>query len=639
MSQLEGLTYYLLMQSEDSRIKLARNGYDQTTQQDLMQWLDPEVIALGNYMLEFNRANGKKIDKLHREVKNIGIGLVENYFTALYETSLTNANEQSLDGSEAAGSALRGAGFLKRRQAHSSRPQRVNALAIFRGHARSTNHWLTHIETADKWGTVLKNNEVNRVIRDHIGEGFATTLQTEWNVFEEAGVRNQRATLAGETLAQKIVNNTTLAILGARLSTIMVNLSAVTNATGEVGTLGLIRGARSIIMNPERAGVFKEVWNSDAMKIRLKEGSNYAAQQVKQTSSGISSNGSRFIDKPIFTKLNRLAQYGMVPIGYADAFANTLTLGLAYENAYEQMKSEGKELAKQYAEAEVARLIGRTAQPTQDLALSATERNLKSNVFSALLARFLSEPRKNAALNLEALRKLTTGKGRGNRVQAAERLAYTWAVYTAVESLLRSLYEELFKEEDEEKGLSRLSNPKYWLYKLSAGQLGAIPFYGEGINAVIAPLTGERVYDTSNNPLMRIAKEPFSAVKTLLDDGATPGEKADEIIDLLQVEGGLAFPLMGQIGNVLEAGKGFAENTLGVEWSEADRIANTIEEYRELKKRIDDQAKEGAGVSGLLELPNYKQHKRDRAKLMKDFLELHTEDYTEEMKANLAERI
>lgn len=354
------------------------------------------------------------------------------------------------------------------------------------------------------------------------------------------------------------------------------------------------------------------------MRRRLKEGASFALQQVKNSQGGSFAGDVTYLDKPIFQRLSRLGQYGMLPIGYADAFANTLTLGLAYQTAYDSMKKHGDQIATDYANAEIEKLLGRTAQPTQGLSLSNTEQELKSHPFASLMVRFMSETRKTTALNMEAIMKLSTGKGRGTRLKSAERLAYTWVAYTAVESVIRSLYEELFKEEDEERGFSKLKKPEYWMMKLTAGKLNSVPFFGEGMHFIFAQLLGEKTYNTSDNPLLRPITKTPKAVEELVSD-STPGEKADAVIDLFQ-QSGIILPILGQVGNVGEAGKGFADNTLGIVWSKNDEVRNAIENYVDLEKEL-------TGVKG-----------DQRYTTQAEFINFHTEGFTKEMKEKFLEK-
>lgn len=636
LSQMEGLYFYLLMQSEDSRVKLARSGYDETTRAELMEFLDSDVIELGDFMLEYNRRKGIEIDQLHRKTKNIGIGLIDNYFTAHYEQSL--ASEQSdvkLEQGNQAGNSLRSQGALKRRQSHSNAPIQLNALNVFRGHSKNMNHWLSHIETADKWGTVIKNKDVNNIIKAQLGDGYQKQLIGDWTNFENAGVKQATRTLEVEGLMRKLFNNQSIAILGGRLSTIMLNASALMNATGEIGTVGMLKGLAGVMKNPD---TLDKVWNSPTLKRYRDQGASFVVQQVKATSETQSSQNLKFLDKAEFKRLSRLAQKGMLPISYVDALSNTLTLSLAYNNAYEQMKSQGEDVATEFAEAEIQKLLMRTAQPTTDFSLSGTEMKFKSNVFAAIFVRFMSETRKNFALNLEAFRKATTGKGRGTKARAYERLAYTWVAYTVVAEVMRAGYEELFKDDEEDRGFSKMKDPKFWTYKLTAGNLASIPFLGQGIDAIASQLTDQKFYNTNPNPLIGLTNIAPDIAKST-DKERPIGERMDYMIDILQESVGFAFPVVSQGANVVEAVKGFTENTLDIQMSDQDRIRNVVSDYKRFKKKIDDEAKEAEGVTKLSELKNKSKHSIERNKLLKDFLELETESYSKELKNQIKEAL
>ena len=421
-----------------------------------------------------------------------------------------------------------------------------------------------------------------------------------------------------EKILGKLNNNSTLAILGARLSTIALNVTAALNPVGEVGSKNILKGAASIMRDPKKLDAFHKVLESPAMQARLKEGGNFALQQVKE-STGYA--GSGFLDRPTFTKMNRLAQKGVAPIGFVDSYANTLTLAMAYQSAYDsQVKKHGKEFAEAYAMQKVETVIFRTAQPTIQNSLSLMEIQNKSNVLAALMIRFMSEPRKTGALAYESGRKLVTGKGRGTKAQAAERIAVYWLIYGASEILMRSLVEELTKEDDEDRGLSKLKNWESWASSMALGPLRTAPLIGEGLDAALRSGLGEKVYNNSPNPLLRAASEGFSSTDKILNDDLTVSQTIDEVIDIVQADLGLIVPVAAQAANVAEAAKGIFENPMGLHLSDGDRVLDKVESYRHLNEKL-------TGTTG-----------EERYQTQADFIELHLEGFTEEMKADFMEK-
>lgn len=594
ISQLEALQFLLTIQQPDQSQQAEDLGYDAQTLAELQAWLKPEVVEFGQWMVDYLRADQGTIDAIHRAEKGVGLGLVDKYFPIRREVAGMDARDLDLNGMGPQQSG-KSVAFIKARVDNRADIAIANAIGVFMAHRAQVNFWKSHVAPIRVWGGVVKSERFASVVKAGMGEKYYGALSTMMKRVESGGRLNATQQMDAERLVKGLMKNFSLGTLGGRVSTLLVNTSAVLNATFEVPAGELMKGAALVMKRPE---AFRDAWNSPPIQRRLAEGSSFEAQLAK--SRGPS-------DNPILALLNRTAEYPMEAINYVDTTANVVGAVAAWEYHRKQAERAGlnPEQAKRLADEKVDTILRRAAQPTTRLSKSNIELLALDSPMSALLSVFISEPRKNMAIVFMAARKLVTGKGDVSKSMAFQQLAVGLVLYVAAEYVLRSVYSAFFqaKPEDEDEAWKRLTDkltdPKAIAHKLAVSHIGGIPLVGPAWDYAMAEALGQQSFDSSNNPLVRVPKA-LKQIGPAINSEKTASERIDATLKVVQglgsaVPGG---PLFSQAANVLDAATGAMESN-GVHFSEESKVDRFKGRFNSAVKKIDEQyGKSTKEVSG-----------------------------------------
>ncbi len=589
LSMLEGLQLWLTMRQPDQGTKLEAMGYDATTRQQLEAWLPADVQALGLWMVDHIGKDAFTTDTLHRMEKGVGLPLVDQYFPVRNNVSRSDNSGLALDG-QAAQQSGRNVSFIKERVQNQAEPAIVNALAVFLAHRAQSNFWLSHVTALREWGGVLRDESFADAVRTRMGEKYFASLQQLLKRIEAGGSLAAGQISDFERVVKRLMKGFSQGTLGLRVSTLLVNTTAALNATFEIPADTLLRGMMEVTKRP---AAFADAWKSPAIQRRIRDGATFEATLAK------SSGPSKI---PLLALLESIGEKGVAPINYIDTGANTIAAAAVWEHTRTQAVRAGlsEEAAKAAADQKVEVVLRRTAQPTSRLSRSEIEQRALDNPLAALMALFISEPRKNFALTYMAGRELLTGKGTYGKAMAAQQLAMGLVVFAAAEFTVRSFYAAWANAKDDEEDAvwerfkARMLDPKAWGYKLTTGHLTGVPFFGQGWGAAMAGVFDQPVFDSSPNPLFR-GVEVVPKLATALgkddDEGSNPEarERVDGAITAAQGLGSIlpGGALVAQLGNLADFGEGVIE-------TEAETLARYKARFRKFEKDLpkagDDKA-------------------------------------------------
>ncbi len=607
VSQLEALQLYLTMRQPDQAAKLEGLGYDAATLAELETFLDPQVKALGAWMVDYLEADQLAIDNLHRLEKGIGLRLVPSYFPVRNDVALSTTGEIALDGGGIQHTG-RSASFTRQRVANTAPPDHINALAVFLAHRQQVNFWLSHVTALREWGGVIRDERLSGAIKARMGSAFHDAIQRSLRRIEAGGSLRSNSLLWIERVVKQFIRNFALGILGGRVSTLVANSSAIANITYEVPFDELTAGMRDVIANPS---AFKDAWQSPAIQRRLKGGSTFEAQLAK-------SRGPTA--KPLAALADAAAMPGMEAINYVDTGANTVAAAFIWERTRRQSLDDGlnEEQARAAADRKVEVVLMRAAQPTLRFARSEFELMMLESPLSLPFALFISERRKNTAITFMAVRELLTGKGTYGRKMAAQQALAGLILMPALVTALGSAWAALAKGKDDEEESwwarykDRMTDPKAWAYALSTEHLRSAPVLGEGAAAATAGAIDSkgvewiientlpagfaerweesevRYFDSNPNPLVRAGRQTFRT-GDIFAEGATAEERVDAAIDSAQAFGTLipGAAVAAQAANLGESALGVF-NTAGGSLSEADRIKLLKARFSRFSRDLDD---------------------------------------------------
>lgn len=572
-TQLELLNLYLNLNQPDQFEKLEKMGYDETTVRELENYLRPQVMEMGRWMVDYLRGDQATLDKLHRAEKGVPLGLVENYFPVRNDVGAADLGDLSLEGAGIMQTG-RSIGFVKGRVTNQARPAVVDALAVFLAHRSQVNFWKSHVTAMREWGGVVRDERFSFGIKTAMGDTYYNALEQRMKRIEAGGWLKVGKSSALDRWIRQLKRRYSMAVLGGRLSTLMVNLSAFNNIGMEMPVKEMARGMQKLARRPE---AFKEALNSPAIKRRLRDGATVEAQMAKASGPD---------KKPVVRQLETWGEKVLAPINYVDTGANAVGAAVLWEYTRSKVLEAGGTAAEAKAEAEraVDRFFRRAAQPTSRFSRSEWELSGLENSLSALFAMFVSEPRKNLAIAYLAARQLATGKGiYKDKAMAAQAVTVSLGVMIAAEYAIRTLYRAMTKaEDDDEEGIfnrwwAQLSDGKAWSYALTVNHINGIPVFGGGweflmaelVNA--APIPGEdvRAFNKTENLLVQSAEKAARGTSGIIK-GLTDQDEDVEAQDAFAIMQGLGGatpggPLFSQLANVGDTTVGFFHSNLSAE--------------------------------------------------------------------------
>ncbi len=578
VNQLEGLQLYLTMKQPDQAVKLARLGYDEETLAQLEAWLKPETLALGAWMVDHIGAEAFTLDSIHRAEKGVGLKLVENYFPVRNDVAGADNSGLSINGGviQHTGKSI---GAIKERVSNNAPPAYVNAIAVFLANRAQVNFWKSHVAPIREWGGVIRDERFASAVKNRMGETYYGSLDTLLKRIESGGALNAAKLMDWEKLVKNMTSNFAVGTLGARVSTLAVNLSAGLNVALEMPAHEIAAGFADVLARPE---AFKDAFNSPAIQRRLAHGASYEAQLAK--TSGLST-------VPTLAVLNSWAQKGVTPINYVDTGANVIGAAIAWEYTRKQSVRAGlsDEEARAAADKQVTRLLLRAAQPAGRLAKSELELKVAESPLAALFTLFTSEPRKTLAILYLAGRELATGKGTYGKPMAAQQLFVAFVVFQTADFLIRQAYAALAKADDDEpedplaRLRKRITDPKAWGYALTTSHLRSVPIAGEVWSQGMGELLAQKTFTSSQNPLNRATRTVITFKKPETTEEAIAGG-----IKILQgvapvIPGG---PVFGQGGNAAEFVTGVATSN-GVSFSDEDRVKRIKSRFSKFKDGLE----------------------------------------------------
>ena len=514
LSQLEALNWLLILRQPDQASKLEDMGWDAQTVAELEAWLKPEVKALGKWMVDDLLSDRDTLEATHREEKGIGLAILDGpYFPVTNEVSAAELESLALDGIGRQGGG-RSVGSLKMRVPNNAEPAVVNALAVYLGHKAQMNFWKANVGLLREWGGIIRDDRFAMGVKNSMGSEYYAALKRRLDRIEGGGSLRKSPLLWIERVFKGFVRGFALGTLGGRVSTLAVNTAAFANVTLEVPITELLPGMRDVMANP---AAFKDAWNSPAIRRRMKGGATFEAQLAKQKGTGMG---------PAMAVLDQAAMPAMEAINIADTGANTVAAAFVWERtrksvfsmkvaeAESEARSAGiktippelREEIERTADAEsraaadrkVEIVMARAAQPTLQYARSEFELTLLESPLALPFAMFMSEARKTTSIGAMAMRQLFTGKGSYTKGMAVQQVVMAFVVFKVLEQGIRAIVGAATKGEDDDEETytgrvkERLSDPKAWVYAMTADHLTAIPGLGEmGKSGLAASLNSD----------------------------------------------------------------------------------------------------------------------------------------------------
>lgn len=546
ISEMEAAYLLLLWRQKDYRPALRLHGVDETTIDEMEDFLSPEARQIMEWLGQRGEIEFAEIDGLHRRLFGVGLPKVENHFRGMFEhqTKDGGPNNPFGDSLNAEGSALGRAGFARHRVTHRSMPKFASALQVWQAHTAEVDWWLAHAEVLTEIGQIIRRPEVAGALSASVGDRIAAAVRTRLQFLENGGAEQAGGMLLFEQVIGRMRAGASAALLGLKLSTLMVQASAALGslvATRMTGAAWL-RGVAGLLAHPSR---FARMWQSATLRRRLEMGTSWEVRQAMQNANF---RPSRFAE---------LARIGMVPIAWFDAFFTSISGAIAYDHGLNQARRAGLdgEAAEASALEFMDAVVNETAQPVTSINRSTLENRWLTHPALWLAFAFATEMRQKLSMTIVAARKLVTGSGPGDRAMAL-RITAALALMRAMEFGIRQIYQEMTKTEDEDD--DRWQDPKAWIHAILAGHLGGIPVLGQMGDITLAAVLGQPHFSGGTPWMGGLGKVVSAAGKLTGEEEMKPEEVWEAMENILKAVGTLDPRLapLAQVVNLESAARG-----------------------------------------------------------------------------------
>ena len=547
ITQGDALQLWLTMRQPDQAEKLEAMGYDSDTMVELEAFLKPEMKQLGLWMVDQLKKEGDAINSIHEAEYGISMARPKNYFRVRNEI---HGKEVELNQETAGVQAGVTPGALKERQSNRARPDRVNAFANYLAHTTEMAYWKHNVQWVREWGGVIKDVRFAEAMKAYVSKKAYQELALYLQTVENHGSVQANAIMEFERFVKTLMRRFSMSILGARMSTIWINMTAAFNTLGtDIPVHKILRNFFTMWVN--RKGALKATWQNDLNRLRRRFGASFEAAMAMAEND---------TSRPIVQSLEKAAQYGMMPMNYADVGSNSLTLAAVYQTVLQERVKEGMSEADARAEADatVTRAVATLAQPTLNVSKSRAEVEAPVKPLYIFLTLFLSEMRKNFANNYVAWRTVMTGRGTVSRATAARQAAFWTMFYPAMSVAMREIFNAFTDDESDEEYFERTMDPKYWTYAVMTEQIRAIPVLGETGTALLGEGLEQKYYE-GRNPITGAFQKVINAGK---GEDLSPAERTEKLLKSM-VGVGTALPgaaVLAEGANVAQFGMEFWAN-------------------------------------------------------------------------------
>jgi hypothetical protein len=482
MSELQAVHYLLSWAQPDVKERMEKQGWDIESVDAMKALLSPEAKAVMGFLQQQYAAGYSRLNPVYQRVYGMDMPRVSNYAPTFYEVSNQGEGANPFTGStDTSGLA---AGFVKsRNQKHNARLRQVNALEAYWSHVAQAEYWIAFAENLKMARAVLCNVEVTTTVKAKHGD-YTTSYLGRWlEALNRNGQRKASDLMATSRLLTNLQRAYVGQALGMKIGVLMKQASAAVGSLIEIPARHwvplywkLISGQISV------AKIFK----AQTIQRRLVNG---FSPEVRAAMARDGMNTGRFVE---------LIDAALMPIGYVDAAFTTLSASIAYQHHFDQaIKGGMKEAdAQAFAMEEMDRVVHRTAQPAETVDRSLRE--LETQGPAKLLYLFATEARQKVAMDYRAVSELIRGQNKADNVRKIFVIHFVMPIITQT---MANLYKDLFTsagdEEDDDSNWEAMD----YLRAMILGPVNGVFLVGQGIEAAVTRVLGQRTFETSNNPL------------------------------------------------------------------------------------------------------------------------------------------
>jgi hypothetical protein len=481
-------------EQKDVREKMESSGWTQQSYDQMKGEIANSKVASSvlDFLKSFYKGTADMINPVHTRMYGMRLPDNPNYAPTSYWTK-QNGNDISLGGMNAS-SASTTPGFLKARVKHGETFKLEDATGIYQSRAMQIAQWVSFAELHREISAVLNDKNVRLTLTQSNGVRLQELTARMIDTIGKGGGVNTDPAYVKKWLGAS-VGGTAVSAMGFNLKTIVNQFDASTRFLYAMPFKDVIKS----LADP--AGVMASMpaaWNSEAVQNRIKQGSNPAMRFVLKQ-SGMTT--SKFV-----ASIHEIAAVSMKPMMYADGYLTTLSSAIVYRDAHAKALESG--LSPKEAEARALdamdAAIWRFSQPVMFSAKSDVENT--SNAATKLLYLFASDSRLRTGIIIDAVHGIKSGKG-----SKAEHLKKIGVVLAAaiMAQTISNAYRDIFSDD---------SDDEIWTWKGYGKAAALAPFagyflIGTVIDVALSHMTGQKVYNSSSNPMVNVEQNLYNAAK------------------------------------------------------------------------------------------------------------------------------
>lgn len=480
LSEMEAVYLVQLFRQERYWINLLATGYDEQMMMAIEARLSPEAKAIIGFMREEYDLGYEQYNELYREVYGVDMPRVKDYVPGYFINVGGMELEMDPEGSPIGAGGMKN-GALKARKFHTANVQVVSAMEVFLNHQERMNYWFSFADHMRNVRSILLNPVMQGAIQATQGMTGYKRIRGWVEALENGGVVQADTGTAFNRFINNSISATSKGALSWPFRTMIRQFPAALASAAGMSFQDWFRGIRNVLRHPED---FKVVWESEAVQHRLELG---FSPEMRAALGGKRLDGNSFV-----RFVHDVVEGGLELVGRADAFFTTMSAMVAYRSQYELARSEGAthEQAQGAALEVMDRVVRNTAQPSEMEQKSWIE--VSAPAWIRPFTVFRSDPRKQAAIAVNALRMAAKGKMR--KGEAFWRVFNAWCVYGILDQLTLDFIAYMFKGDDDDE----LFSWEDYAVSSMLGPMAGVYIFGDVMVSLTAYLMGEKAWPSKS---------------------------------------------------------------------------------------------------------------------------------------------
>jgi hypothetical protein len=395
MSRAEARKRWMEFQDDSLRETLfdeKGNRYTEEIESAIEASLDSQDIAIAEAQLEFYNEYYDRVNKTYRKLYGVDLPKIE-FYSPIRRAAFETETSEFLQGIATQGSVAPAS--TKSRTNSRSEILPAGDLEVLMSHIYEMEYFIAYAEKVNHMRRIFGKPEVQRAIKDKMGDEFARSINKDIDYFSGKGAQNS---FLGEKALRALVRNFGFAQLAAKPQIGIKQLTSFPAMISDVSAKDFAEGLAVFAKNPKKA--LETLNESQFFKDR--------GLAIDKDFKALTED-KHFLN--IMGKNPGLLQFLMLPIKYGDKGA----IAFGGYGHYHAKRKAG--MSHEQALESFARLANKTQQSSDIDQLSQLQQ--RNDVISQVLTQFMSSP--NALARAEYRAIVNAAKGRISKAEFAKQ--------------------------------------------------------------------------------------------------------------------------------------------------------------------------------------------------------------------------